>query len=58
MFETEIDQHRLIERSNRVVRWYQVPVQVGADSKIENPDPTHNNINNHNPKTNTERKLK
>ena len=33
-------------------------VQVSTDSRSENPNPTYNNISNHNPKLNTGRKLK
>ena len=57
MFETEIGQIRLSERSNQATGWCRVPVPGQADSRSENLDPIHNNISNHNSKANTERKL-
>ena len=58
MFETKIGQIGLPKRSNRVVHWYRVLSPTRADSRSENSDSISNNINNHNPKTNTGRKLK
>ena len=58
MSETKIGQIGLSE--SQIGRYVVIgfPIWVRADSRSENLDPIHNNISNHNSKTNTGRKLK
>ena len=57
MSETEIDQIGLSGSQIGLLAGIGFPVRVRAYTRSENPDPILNNINNHNLKTHTERKL-
>ena len=55
--ETKIGQIGLPESQIGHQAGTRFPVRVRADSRSENSDPIHDNLSNHNPKTNTGRKL-